>query len=75
MCDLLESEFQIVRILARRERPDRNVNTPVRISERELFRSSVLIEACLLFEAPDERACPLKRQIEIIDTDQALTGA
>src|SRR5262249_24812689 len=58
-----QSAFQIVRILAPRERTDRNVIS-VRISERELLRSSVRIEVWLLFEPTDERACPLQRQVE-----------
>jgi len=64
-----QSAFQIVRILAPRERTDRNVIS-VRISERELLRSSVRIEVWLLFEPTDERACPLQRQVEIIDTEE-----
>src|SRR5262249_58070187 len=67
--DVLHSAVQIVRILVPRERTDRNVIS-VRISERELPRSSVRIEVWLLFETTDERACPLKRQIEIIDTEE-----
>ena len=67
--DLLQSALQIVRILAFRERTDCNVIS-VRISERELRRSSVRIEVWLLFEPTDERACPLKRQVEIIDTEE-----
>jgi len=60
---------QIVRILVPRERTDRNVIS-VRISERKLLRLSVRIEVGLLFEATDERACPLERQVEIIDTEE-----
>src|SRR5215469_12222868 len=67
--DLLQSALPIVRILAPRERTDRNVIS-VRISERELLRSSVRIEVWLLFEPTDERACPLERQVEIIDTEE-----
>jgi len=67
--DLLQSAFQIVRILAPRERTDRNVIS-VRISERELLGLSVRIHVWLLFEPSDERACPLKRQVEIIDTEE-----
>jgi hypothetical protein len=44
----------------RRERTDRNAIS-VRISERELLGLSVRIHVWLLFEASDERACPLKR--------------
>jgi hypothetical protein len=55
--------------LARRERTNRDVIS-VRISERELLRSSVRIEVWFLFEPTDERACPLKRQVEIIDTEE-----
>src|ERR1700685_63991 len=51
----------------RRERTDRNVIS-VRISERELLGLSVRIHVWLLFEPRDQRACPLKRQVEIIDT-------
>src|ERR1035441_390326 len=53
----------------RRERTDRNVIS-VRISERELVGLSVRIHVWLLFEPGDERACPLKRQVEIIDTEE-----
>src|SRR6202171_5525091 len=53
----------------RRERTDRNVIS-VRISERELLGLSVRIHVWLLFEPSDERACPLKRQVEIIDTEE-----
>src|ERR1035438_1462872 len=53
----------------RRERTDRNVIS-VRISERELLCLSVRIHVWLLFEPSDERACPLKRQVEIIDTEE-----
>jgi hypothetical protein len=31
---------------------------------------SVRIQVWLLFEPSDERACPLKRQVEIIDTEE-----
>src|ERR1700675_1135270 len=53
----------------RRERTDRNLIS-VRISERELLGLSVRIHVWLLFEPSDERACPLKRQVEIIDTEE-----
>src|SRR4029077_18173366 len=53
----------------RRERTDRNVIS-VRISERELLGLSVRIHVWFLFEPSDERACPLKRQVEIIDTEE-----
>src|SRR5467141_4044470 len=53
----------------RRERTDRNVIS-VRILERELLGLSVRIHVWLLFEPSDERACPLKRQVEIIDTEE-----
>src|SRR6185437_10328585 len=56
-------------LLARRERTDRKV-IPVRISERELLGLSVRIYVWLLFELSDERACPLKRHVEIIDTEE-----
>ena len=56
-------------ISACRERTDRNVIS-VRISERELLGLSVRIHVWLLFEPSDERACPLKRQVEIIDTEE-----
>lgn len=55
--------------LGRRKRADRNVIS-VRISERELHGLSIRIHVCLLFEPSDERACPLKRQVEIIDTEE-----
>src|ERR1700740_1638630 len=45
----------------------------VRISERELLGLSVRIHVWLGFEPSDERACPLKRQVEIIYTEE--TGA
>jgi hypothetical protein len=53
----------------RRERTDRNVIS-VRILERELLGLSVRIHVWLLFESSHERACPLKRQVEIIDTEE-----
>src|SRR2546429_6353453 len=53
----------------RRERTDRNVIS-VRISERELLGLSVRIHVWLLFEPSDESARPLKRQVEIIDTEE-----
>src|SRR4051794_290153 len=53
----------------RSERTDRNVIS-VRISERELLSLSVRIHVWLLFEPSDERPCPLKRQVEIIDTEE-----
>ena len=53
----------------RSERTDRNVIS-VRISERELLGLSVRIHVWFLFEPSDERACPLKRQVEIIDTEE-----
>src|SRR6516165_9505493 len=56
-------------VLGRRERADRNVIS-VRISERELPGLSVRIHVGLLFEPSDESACPLKRQVEIIDTEE-----
>jgi len=56
-------------VLGRRERADRNVIS-VRISERELPGLSVRIHVWLLFEPSDEGACPLKRQVEIIDTEE-----
>ena len=56
-------------LLTRRERTDRNVIS-VWISKRELLRSGVRIEVRLLFELTDERACTLKRQVEIIDTEK-----
>ena len=55
--------------LGSRERTDRNVIS-VRISERELLGLSVRIHVRLLFEPSDDRACPLKRQVEIIDTEE-----
>jgi hypothetical protein len=53
----------------RRERTDRNV-IPVWISERELLGLSVRIYVWLLFEPGDERACPLKCHVEIIDAEE-----
>jgi hypothetical protein len=53
----------------RRERTDRNVIS-VRISERELLGLIVRIHVLLLFEPSGERACPLKRPVEIIDTEE-----
>ena len=53
----------------RRERADRNVIS-VRISERELLGLRVRIHVRLLFEPRDESACPLQRQVEIIDTEE-----
>jgi len=57
------------RFVGRRELTDRNVIS-VRISERELLGLSVRIHVWLLFEPSDERACPLKRLVEIIDTEE-----
>ncbi len=51
------------------ERTDRNVIS-VRISERELLGLRVRIHVWLLVEPSDERARPLKRQVEIIDTEE-----
>jgi len=56
-------------VSGRRERTDRNVIS-VQISERELLGLSVRIDVWLLFELSDERACPLKRQVEIIDAEE-----
>ena len=53
----------------RRERTDRNVIS-VRISQRELLGLRVRIHVWLLFEPRDERACPLQRQVEIIDAEE-----
>ena len=53
----------------RRERTDRNVIS-VRISERELLGLRVRIHVWLLFEPSDQRACPLQREVEIIDTEE-----
>ena len=53
----------------RRERTDRNVIS-VRISERELLGLSVRIHVWPLFEPSDERSCPLKREVEIIDKEE-----
>ena len=53
----------------RRERTDRNVIS-VRISERELLGLRVRIHVWLLFEASGESACPLKRLVEVIDTEE-----
>ena len=62
---VLTSEF----LSGRRERTDRNVIS-VRIPKRELLSLRVRIHVWLLFEPRDERACPLKRQVEIIDTEE-----
>src|SRR5579862_9717958 len=67
--------FARVRVLTsmllsgRRERAHRNVIS-VRISERELLGLRVRIHVRLLFEPRDESACPLQRQVEIIDTEE-----
>src|SRR5580658_439166 len=67
--------FARVRVLisaslsSRRERTDRNVIS-VRIPKRELLRLRVRIHVWLLFEPSDECACPLKRHVEIIDTEE-----
>jgi len=58
-----------VSLSGRRERTDRNVIS-VRIPKRELLGLSVRIYVRLLLEPGDERACPLKRQVEIIDTEE-----
>jgi hypothetical protein len=58
-----------VSLSGRRERTDRNVIS-IRISERELLGLRVRIHVRLLFEPRDERARPLKRQVEIIDTEE-----
>jgi hypothetical protein len=55
--------------LGRRQCTDRNVIS-VRISERELIGLSVRIYVWLLFEPSDEIACPLKRQVKVIDTKE-----
>jgi hypothetical protein len=53
----------------RRERTDRNV-VSVRIPERELPGLRARIHVWLFFEQSDERACPLQRRVEIIDTEE-----
>src|ERR1700716_2386555 len=58
----------------RRERTDRDVKS-VRISERKLLGLSVRIHVWPLFEPRDERAGPLKRQVEIIDTEEQQEAA
>lgn len=55
-------------LLGRRESTDRNV-IPIRISKRELGLS-VRIYVWFLFKLSDERARPLKRQVEIIDPEK-----
>ena len=55
--------------LGRRERTDRNAIS-VRISERELLGLSVRIYVWFLVEPSDERACPLKREVEVVDTEE-----
>ena len=42
----------------------------VRIPERELQCSGIPVRVRLLFEPGDERACPLQRQIEIVDAEK-----
>ena len=56
-------------LAGRTERTDRDVIS-VRISKRELLGLGVRIHVWLLFEPTNERACPLKRQFEIIDTEE-----
>jgi hypothetical protein len=56
-------------ISACRQRTDRNV-TSIRIPKRDLVRSSVRVEVRFLFELADERAGPLKCQVEIIDAEE-----
>ena len=51
------------------ERTDRNVIS-IQISERELLVLSVRIHVWLLFEPSDERACPLKREVKIVETEE-----
>src|SRR5579863_4715295 len=53
----------------RGERADRHVIS-VGVPERELLGLSVRIYVWLLFQASDERACPLKRLVEIVDTEE-----
>ena len=57
------------RPLRSRERTNRNPIS-VWISERELAGLSIRIHVSLLFKPADESACPLKRQIEIIDKEE-----
>lgn len=63
-CDIALRRFSI-----RRERTDRYVIS-VRISEQKLIGLSVRIYVWLLFKSTDERACPLKCQVEIVDTEE-----
>ena len=53
----------------RRERTDRDVIS-IWISKGELLGASVRIHVGLLFELRDESACPLERQVKIIDTEE-----
>src|SRR5437016_5921481 len=55
--------------LERRERTNRDV-VSVRIPERELLCSSIRVRVRLLFEPGDERACPFKGHIEIVDAEK-----
>jgi len=62
--------------LGRRERTNHKVKS-VWLSERELLGLSVRIHVWLFFEPSDERLCPLKRKVEIIDMEEqqeAVTG-
>lgn len=51
------------------ERADRHP-VAVRVSERELLRSGVGVEARFFVEPLDQRACPLQRCVEIVDADE-----
>ena len=53
----------------REERADGHVIS-VGVPERELLGLSVRIYVWLLFQASDERACPLKGLVEIVDTEE-----
>src|SRR5437016_13957784 len=59
----------VIHQLKRRERTNRDV-VSVRIPERELLCSSIRVRVRLLFEPGDERACPFKGHIEIVDAEK-----
>jgi hypothetical protein len=62
-------DFRFRFVSRHRESADRNV-IPVGIAERKLRGLSVRIHVGILIEVGDESACPGKRQVEIIDTEE-----
>jgi len=56
-------------LLGRRQRTDCDV-IPVRVPQRELRSTSVLVQVWLLLESSDESARPWQRHCEIIDTEK-----